>query len=157
MNSARLKPAQYGPPAGETRACAGHLAQRPSAFWITSKEATTLFTCLWHLRKTPHTSFSSQLQVPNGERRRARSPVNSYRLKYTTTSVLTRSTPNSTPGDPNPSLNCTSSARSSSTHDDGETRGKTEVFLTTRRGIALLVGSTGITSTWECRNMNQEG
>jgi hypothetical protein len=57
-----------------------------------------------------------------------RAPVNLYRPEYATTRVLTWLTPNPTPGNPNPSINCTNLARNSSVHDDGETQGKTEVF-----------------------------
>jgi hypothetical protein len=79
-----------------------------------------------------------------------RAPVNLYRPEYATTNVLTRSTPNSTPGDPNLSLNCTNLARSSSAHDDGKTRGKIEVFSTIKHGLAQLVEPTSITSVQGC-------
>jgi hypothetical protein len=57
-----------------------------------------------------------------------RAPVNLYRPKYATTTVLTWLTPNPTPSDPNPSINCMNPAQNSSTYDDGGTRGKTEEF-----------------------------
>jgi hypothetical protein len=43
----------------------------------------------------------------SGERRRARSLVNLYWPEYATTSVLTRSTPNSNFGDPLGAINLT--------------------------------------------------
>jgi hypothetical protein len=57
-----------------------------------------------------------------------RASANLYRPKYATNRVLTWLTPNSTPSDPNPFTNCMNLARNSSAYDDGETRGKTEVF-----------------------------
>jgi hypothetical protein len=69
-----------------------------------------------------------------------RAPANLYQPKYATTSVLTWLTPNSTPDDPNLSLNCTNPARSFSDHDDGETRGKTEMFSMIHRGLVQSIG-----------------
>jgi hypothetical protein len=43
--------------------------------------------------------------------------------------ALTRLTPNPTPGDPNPSINCTYPAQIMSAHDGGENRRQTEVLL----------------------------
>jgi hypothetical protein len=66
---------------GSARARAGRFAQRPSAFWITSKEATTLFMCLSDIRaKHPILLFlhNSSLWPCTGrtpDRNRAHSPV----------------------------------------------------------------------------------
>jgi hypothetical protein len=79
-----------------------------------------------------------------------RAPANLLRPEYATSSVLTRSTPNSTPGDPNLSLNCTNPAQSSPTHDDGKTQGKIKVFPTIKRGLAQFVEPTSITSMQGC-------
>jgi hypothetical protein len=43
--------------------------------------------------------------------------------------ALTCLTPNPTPGDPNPSLNCANLAQILSAHDDGENRRQIEMFL----------------------------
>jgi hypothetical protein len=79
-----------------------------------------------------------------------RAPANLYRSEYTTTSVLTRSTPKSTPGDPNLSINCTNPARSSSAHDDSEHQGQPEAFPAIKRGLAQLVELTSIPSVQGC-------
>jgi hypothetical protein len=65
------------------------------------------------------------------------------------TGALTWLTPNPTPGDPNPSLNCTNSAQSSA-YDDGEHRGQTEAFLAIKHGLAQLVEPTSIPSVQGC-------
>jgi hypothetical protein len=57
------------------------------------------------------------------------------------TGALTWLTPNPTHGDPNLTLNCTNPARSPSAHDDGETQGKTEVFLVIQCGLVQSIGS----------------
>jgi hypothetical protein len=54
--------------------------------------------------------------------------ANLYQPEYTMTRLLTWLTPNFTPSDPNPSINCTILARNPSIHDDGENRGQPEVF-----------------------------
>jgi hypothetical protein len=71
--------------------------------------------------------------------------------------ALTWLTPNPTPGDPNPSLNCTNPTRSSSAHDDGEHRGQTEAFPAIKRGLAQLVEPTSIPSMQGCWNEGEEG
>jgi hypothetical protein len=68
----------------------------------------------------PRTSISSQAQVPDGERRRARPPANLYGPGCAMTGAQTWLTPNPTPGNPNPSLTCTNPAQSSSAHNDGK-------------------------------------
>jgi hypothetical protein len=65
------------------------------------------------------------------------------------TGALTWLTPNPTPGDPNPSLNCTNSAQTSA-YDDSEHRGQTEAFLAIKHGLAQLVEPTSIPSVQGC-------
>jgi hypothetical protein len=55
--------------------------------------------------------------------------------------ALTWLTPKPIPGDPNPSINYTNPARSSSAHDDGEHLGQTEAFPAIKCGLAQTVGS----------------
>jgi hypothetical protein len=57
-------------------------------------------------------------------------PMNSYWPEYATTGVLTRLTPNPTPGNTNPLTNCTNLAQNLSAHDDGENQRQSEVFMT---------------------------
>jgi hypothetical protein len=71
-----------------------------------------------------------------------RAPANLYRPEYAMTRVLTWLTPNPTPGDPNVTLNCMNPAQSPSAHDDGETRGKTKVFLVIQCVLVQSVRST---------------
>jgi hypothetical protein len=66
------------------------------------------------------------------------------------TGARTWLTPNPTSSDPNPSINCTNPARSSSAHDDGEHLGQTEAFSAIKRGLAELVESTSIPSVHGC-------
>ena len=56
------------------------------------------------------------------------SPVSLYRPEYAKAKLLTRSTLNSTPGDPNPSTNCMNPGQNLSAHDDGENPRQSEVF-----------------------------
>jgi hypothetical protein len=71
-----------------------------------------------------------------------RAPASLHRPQHQTIHALSRSTSNSTPGDPSPSLNWTSPAQSSSAHDDSETRGKTEVFSMIQCGLVQSSGRT---------------
>jgi hypothetical protein len=79
-----------------------------------------------------------------------RASANLYRPGYTMTRVLTWLTPNPTPGDPNPSINCTNPAQSSSAHDNGEHQGQTEAFPVIKRGLAQFVEPTSIPRVQGC-------
>jgi hypothetical protein len=57
------------------------------------------------------------------------SPMNSYWLENAMARSLFCSTPNSTPGDLNPSINCTILGWNPSVHGDGENREQPDVFL----------------------------
>jgi hypothetical protein len=54
------------------------------------------------------------------------------------TRLLLCLTPNSNPGDPNPSTNCTILAWNHSVHDDGETREQFNVFLVIQGNLVQL-------------------
>jgi hypothetical protein len=59
-------------------------------------------------------------------------------------------TPNSTPNDHYPSINCKVLAPNLSAHGDSAINGQTEVFLVILRVLAQLAGSSSIKSTQEC-------
>jgi hypothetical protein len=63
------------------------------------------------------------------------SPVNSYWPDYATTRPLLCLTPNSTPGDTNPSTNCTIPGWEHSVHDNSENREQTDVFMVIQSGL----------------------
>jgi hypothetical protein len=56
-------------------------------------------------------------------------------------------TPNSNPGDKNPSTNCTIPGRELSVHGDGAYQGQSEVFSMIYPGLVQLVGPMSIYST----------
>jgi hypothetical protein len=58
------------------------------------------------------------------------------------TGALAWLTPNSTPGDLNPSVNCTNPGRNLSVHDDGENREQSNVFLVIQGSLVQLNGPT---------------
>jgi hypothetical protein len=64
--------------------------------------------------------------------------------------------PSPIPGESSPCLNWTNPALNSPTHNDGEDRGRNEVFPTIKRGLAQLVEPTSITSVRECWNTDKE-
>jgi hypothetical protein len=108
MNSAGLKPTQYGPLTGETRARVrprDGFAQRPPVFRITGKEVVTLFPCFSDNHTlTPRLLFLRKIKSPtvNGD---VRALASLHRPQHPTIHALSWSTPNSTPSNPNPSLN----------------------------------------------------
>jgi hypothetical protein len=59
-------------------------------------------------------------------------------------------TPNSTPNDPFPSINCKIQAPNHSVHGDSAINGQIEVFPVILRVLAQLDGSGSIKSTQEC-------
>ena len=59
-------------------------------------------------------------------------------------------TPNSNPGDKNPSTNCTVLGRELSVHGDGAHRGQSAVFLVIYRNLIQLAGPLSIYSTQGC-------
>jgi hypothetical protein len=111
----------------------------------------------WHLRKAPPISISLQTQVPDVEEWWARPPASMIRPKYAKTEPLTRLTSNSTPGDINPSINCTIPGWELTVHDNGGNWEHTDVFWVIQGD---LVQSKGSMSTRELEggyNINQGG
>jgi hypothetical protein len=74
-------------------------------------------------------------------------PMSLYQLENATTMPLHCSTPNSTLGDTNFSLNCGVLAHNPSVHGDGANRGQFKVFLVILRVLAQLAGLMSIYST----------
>jgi hypothetical protein len=74
-------------------------------------------------------------------------PASLYRPENATTMPLRCSTPNSTLGDTNFSLNCEILAHNPSVHGDGAKRGQFKVFPVILHVLAQLAGLMSIYST----------
>jgi hypothetical protein len=144
MNSNGLKPARASPWTGKrTRACRRCPICAEDLDHSNNRWRTPGYYSLshWHSQLGPRSSISSQPQVLDGERRWARPLANLYWLRYSTTRALARLTPNSTLGDPNPSISYMNPARNLSVHDDNENLRQSEVFMTIWCGLAQSDGS----------------
>jgi hypothetical protein len=84
------------------------------------------------------------------------SPASLYRPEYANAKLLTWSTPNSTPGDPNPSTNFKVLAQNLSVHGDGANRGQFNVFLAIQGSLVQLNGSTSSRDSREARTSSKE-
>jgi hypothetical protein len=96
--------------------------------------------CLSDIRTKPLTLLSlynSKTPTVNGG---VRALASLHQPQHLTIHALSRSTPNSTTVDLNPSLNWINLAQSSSTHDDDETQAKTEVFSMIQCGLVQSIG-----------------
>jgi hypothetical protein len=77
-------------------------------------------------------------------------PASLYQSKNATTGASVWLTPNSTPNDHYPSINCKVLAPNLSVHGDSANYGRTEAFPMILRVLAQLAGSRSIKSTQEC-------
>jgi hypothetical protein len=126
MNSDGLKLAQDGPRIGESapaRARGVRFTEKTLAIWKTLKEPATLLLCLTDIHiKVPPISISSQHEIPD-HGGGAATPASQDRPENATTTLLRCSTPNSTLGGTNPSLNYKVLAHNHSVHGgDGNQR-----------------------------------
>jgi hypothetical protein len=80
----------------------------------------------------------------------AGTPASQYRPDNSTTSAPVQLTPNSTPNDPFPSINCKILAPNHSVHGDTTLNGQTKAFPVIWRGLVQLAGSRSIKSIREC-------
>jgi hypothetical protein len=69
-------------------------------------------------------------------------PANLYRPGYAMTGALEQLTPNSTPNNYFPSINCANPGQNLSVHDDGGNREQFDVFLAIEGSLVQLNRST---------------
>jgi hypothetical protein len=72
----------------------------------------------------------------------AMAPASLYRLRYAMTGVLEQLTPNSTPNNHFPSINCANPGRNLSVHNDGGNQEQFDVFLVIQGSVVQLNKST---------------
>jgi hypothetical protein len=85
------------------------------------------YVSLTHCAKAPHFLFLRELKPPTMDGG-AVAPVSQDRPENATAMLLLCLTPNSNPGDKNPSTNCIVLGRELSAHGDGAQRGQSAVF-----------------------------
>jgi hypothetical protein len=69
-------------------------------------------------------------------------PASLYRPRYTKNGALEQLTPNSTPNNHFPFINCANPGRNLSVHDDGGNREQVDVFLAIQGSLVQLNRST---------------
>jgi hypothetical protein len=154
VNSTRLKLAQTGPCKGESapaHAPAVSILHRgPWSFEKPIKNPLHCFSVSLTSALRPLPFYFFTTPAPRRWTATSRSPASLYHPKYAMTGAPVWLTPNSTPNDHYPSINCKVLAPNLSAHGDSAINGQTEVFLVILRVLAQLAGSSSIKSTQEC-------
>jgi hypothetical protein len=146
MNSTGLNSARTGPwPGNRARTCplAGQIAQRTPTIRKTIKESLrTIHMSHWRLRIHPWVSISS----PTHALAMARSPADHLLIvtchKWWWRSKPSIRSPSLSSSESRSCFNRANSTRSSLAHDNGATRGRTEVFSTIQHGLVQSIKPT---------------
>jgi hypothetical protein len=83
-------------------------------------------------------------------------PASLYRPRYTMTGALEQLTPNSTPNNHFPSINCANPGRNLSVHDDDGNREQFDVFLAIQGSLVQLNRSTSSRDLMEARTSSKD-
>jgi hypothetical protein len=142
MNSTGLNSARTGPrPGNHVRA--RQIAQRTPTIWKTIKESLrTIHMSHWRLRIHPWVSISSPTQALAMSHSPAGHLLTGTFHKWLWWSKPSIGSPSLSSSESRPCFNRANLTRSSLAHDNGATRGWTEVFSTIQRGLVQSIEPT---------------